>query len=95
MNATATYATYTKLRNGSWGIKGSGLKPGREVTVRKRNGELHEVTVGRIVWRGDGVMIASIEEPSTRHQRGYRRPRAEIRNGFCMGCGAEDWDCTC
>lgn len=53
-------ATYTKLRNGSWGIRidsrtSGGLhydvRPGSIVTVNKRDGSAVTVTVDQIVWQ--------------------------------------------
>jgi len=58
---TTTTTTWTKLHNGSWGIKGSTstLIEGDDVVVTKRSGETKTVTVGRIVWTDGTIAIAS------------------------------------
>lgn len=48
-----SFATYTKLRNGDWGLRiPGGATAGQTVVVRKRDGRTHEERVGRIVWTG-------------------------------------------
>jgi len=37
--------TYTKLKDGSWGIKGKGLTTGQTVSVTKKSGECNTETV--------------------------------------------------
>lgn len=47
--ATATTtASFAKLADGSWGIRGIGLVSGETVTVIKRSGETSEVVVGEV-----------------------------------------------
>lgn len=46
---TNTTATFSKLKNGSWGIQGTNLVSGQTVTVVKRNGETKQEIVGEIV----------------------------------------------
>jgi hypothetical protein len=54
-------ATYTKLRDGSWGIKGQGVQEGQTVLVTKRSGENVHERVGKILWQGsDGTVIATL-----------------------------------
>lgn len=60
MQTITTTATWTKLRSGEWGIKGQRLNAGEQVTVIKRNGGSQVVTVGRVVWEGSGVAIATV-----------------------------------
>ena len=56
--------TFTRLRSGAWGLRGSAavLVPGATVTVTKRNGEEQTATVGEVVWAGEGVAIAKIAQ---------------------------------
>ena len=66
--------TYAKLKDGSWGIRGSGLTPGASVTVTKRDGSTKTETVGAVLWTApDGsVALASIAA-RTGNRGGYRR----------------------
>ena len=50
MSITATATTFTKLRNGSWGVKGTGLAAGRIVGVAKRDGSHSNVTIDKVIW---------------------------------------------
>ena len=93
--------TYTKLRSGDWGVKGpSGtVREGATVTVTKKSGESRQETVGRVVWIGDGVSIASIEQAGRRYSGGggsgreycggvcpVRAVRCNAKNGPCHDC---------
>jgi hypothetical protein len=54
-------ATFTKLRDGSWGLRGMGLQQGDSVLVSRRDGSRTKMEVGRIVWKGpDGTTVAEI-----------------------------------
>ncbi len=77
MSITATTKiTWTKLRNGSWGIKGFDLTEGEQVTVTKKSGETKTATVGKVIWTGtDGMSIAT----RMRTLRRTRSPRP-VRN---------------
>jgi hypothetical protein len=55
-------ASWCKLKTGAWGVKGPGLKPGQGITVTNAKGNSKSVTVGNIVWSGDGIIIATIAE---------------------------------
>lgn len=58
--AATSLITYTKLRDGSWGLRGSGLVASRSVIVTKKSGETKTETVGRVLWTGqDGVSLAT------------------------------------
>lgn len=98
--ATATAGvTYTKLRDGSWGLRGpaAALKPGASVTVAKRSGETKTETVGRVLWTGDGVAMTTIAggsapartggtgAPNARRARAGRRGTGDC-DDFCQGC---------
>lgn len=65
--------TYTKLRDGSWGIRSTRpLSPGDLIEVVKKSGERKIEQVRRVIWKGDGVWLASIE---TRRSSSYSAPR--------------------
>ena len=52
---------YTKLRDGSWSVKGPELKSGHPVPVTKKSGETKTEIIGQIVWQGiDGLCIVTI-----------------------------------
>lgn len=53
--------TYTKLRDGSWGLRGHRLVAGQVVEVVKRDGTTKREVVGYVLWTGpDGTSIARI-----------------------------------
>lgn len=82
-------ATWTKLRNGSWGVKGAFLSPNDSVVVVKRDGTRKAVVVDRIVWQGeDGACIASIRQASASRRPGVTRNHRSSRFA-CDECG--DW----
>jgi len=73
-NATATY---TKLKDGSWGVRSTrSLAAGSTVVVAKRDGTLKVETVARVVWTGNGVWLCSLcassASPAPRRQSGAR-----------------------
>lgn len=83
-------ATYTKLRDGSWGIRigdaEGQVRAGAEVLVRKMSGETRTETVERVVWSEARVSICSIarRQPSpARSQYGGRGYAA--RTGCACG----------
>jgi|SRR5690606_30005325 len=77
--------TWTRLKNGDWGLRGSPqvIKPGREVVVMKKNGERQMVTVGKVVWSDAKTANATVAGQQSQKQEynGYRR------SGGCRGCG--------
>lgn len=81
---TTQTATYSKLRDGSWGIRviGSAI-PGDRIYVTKKSGEGRYETVAAVLWCGDGVNVCAIErdgpEPDTRGSRDPHTP--------CPKCG--------
>ena len=98
MSITATATTFTKLRNGSWGVKGYDLRGGSVVYVTKRSGEIQAVTVDRVMWSDHtGLAIASIvsDRPASA-RRSTRRscPTGGNCSSFGNGrsCGAPDCD---
>lgn len=57
-------ATFTKLRNGDWGLKGSDLVAGATISVAKKDGSIKTIRVGKILWtdKATGVSIATIDQ---------------------------------
>ena len=89
-------ATYSKLKNGSWGIRVVGYVPGvgTSVTVRKKDGSEKEETVEAVVWSGtsDGKPIAlcSIKQKTPQAKTSARSNEPRLRrNGTyeCEECG--------
>lgn len=80
--ATATWAL---LRDKSWGIRVQGtVTAGSVVTVTKKDGTTSTVTVGRIVWQGDGVTLATAASSST--ARGASAGGSRRSGSRCSGC---------
>jgi hypothetical protein len=68
--------TYTKLRDGSWGLRSTeSIAAGARIAVAKKSGETKIETVGRVVWTGNGITLATIQgSAATRRARaGYGR----------------------
>lgn len=91
-------ATWTKLRDGSWGVRGKGLATGEETIVEKRDGSRQAVIVGRILWTGDdGTQIATAARSvasvvGSGHRSGRR---CDCSDGCCdRGCRC-DRQCNC
>ena len=47
-------ASYTRLRNGAWGLRVQGETPiqGDQISVTKKDGSTKEETIYRIIWSG-------------------------------------------
>ena len=84
MSITATATTFTKLRNGSWGVKGTCLAAGRIVGVAKRDGSHSNVTIDKVIWTDGKVQIASIKSDRAATAARYSRPAGHS----CECCGA-------
>jgi hypothetical protein len=73
-------ANYTKLKDGSWGIRVMGpIAAGQEVTVTKANGEQKVEEVKAVVWTDGQVSVCSICVRSavpTSRRRSWRGPSA-------------------
>jgi len=55
--------TFTRLKSGEWGLRSDGpLKNGQTVTVRKKDGSIKTMTVGKVVYSGGEVSLATIGE---------------------------------
>ncbi len=79
-------ATYTKLRDGSFGIRSkTAVKPGDSVTVTTKAGKVKTETIARVIWTGPDkfspgdVWIASVVQVT----------RSQNSNGgnVCAECG--------
>ena len=80
--------TYTKLRDGSWGVRGTGLVAGARTSVIKRDGSSKTETVGRVLWTGpDGVSIATVEQQAKDSGAASTRSRSSRSGGRCRSCG--------
>lgn len=89
-------ATYTKLKNGEWGIRStSPIADGQQVLVTKKSGQTKNETVGHVIWRGNGVNLATIATSNapantfsnvTSYNRSDRAPRGRT----CPQCGSRE-----
>ena len=98
--------TYTKLRNGDWGLRIDGsVEAGATVTATKKSGETKTERVGRVLWAGNGITLASIATNGTGRSSGSSRGRFASHADYidrhpCRACGHDgdgcaDMDCTC
>ena len=80
-------ATYTKLKDGSWGVRAAGkLAAGATITVTKKDGSTKTETVKSVLWTGpDSKTRETISLCSIAQQQGggssSRQP------GTCVNCG--------
>jgi hypothetical protein len=75
-------ATFTKLRDNTWGLRGYNLIEGSSVTVAKRDGSKSVLQVGKVVWRGpDGTCLAQIAESSRRYASDLDESTEELYYG--------------
>lgn len=91
-------ATYTKLRDGTWGVKAPTAAVGETVTVHKKNGEQRQERVTRVLWQGNGMCICAIKQHEAYNGPAFRG-RAR-RQRVCERCGhtrdqCDDFDCMC
>ncbi len=98
--------TYTKLKSGSWGIRSTeALREGASITVTKKDGSTKLETVGKIVWSGGGVWLATTSRsaaPGSSLRRGTSRGRRTgcscgsiedtPRPSDCRSCQFENFD---
>ena len=102
MTTTTSTITYTKLRDGSWGLRGHGLTAGATVRVTKRDGSSKTETVGRVLWTGDGVSLATIAGGGGSTRRSTSGGSSSYRDDMvtCRHCrqrtpGGDDWCMAC
>jgi hypothetical protein len=76
--------TYTKLKNGNWGVRSTeAIKSGQTITVRKKSGDTKIETIDKIVWSGDGVWLAAVT--MAKAANGARRTSRGQRTGCSCG----------
>lgn len=93
MATITTTATYTKLRNGSWGLRLThDANPGATVTVTRRDGSTKTEIVGRILWSDGRVALATIDARTGR-PAGYRASAAGRCGCACHGRGGACQSC--
>jgi hypothetical protein len=72
-------ASFAKLKSGDWGVRVKGTcRPGQKVTVTTKAGASKEVTIGTVLWAGNGVSLCSI---AGNGQSSGRRSGRE--SGYC------------
>jgi hypothetical protein len=82
--------TYTKLRDGSWGLRGADIRKGDEgctVTVQKKDGTTKDEVIDRVVWRGRDTRNGGMVGLAT-----IRRPVHHSPPSKHCSCGNGIWD---
>ena len=81
-------ATYTKLKDGSWGIRIDGTATaGQSITVTKKSGDTKAEKISRVLWSGKdaksgkNVSLCSIAQSGSSSGHG-------AKPGTCVNCGA-------
>lgn len=87
-------ATYTKLRDGEWGVRVSG-KPnlGDVVQVRKQSGETKQERVTRVVWSDSTISICAIERSQAPSAAAPRRALSPTRRALRSAYGRPRGGC--
>lgn len=101
-------ATYTKLKDGTWGVRVNGtITAGATATVTKKSGETKTEKIGRVLWTGNGVSLCSVAASSVkstytpqsgRSSRGRRTGcscgsiEGEYRDYCCSSCRFDELD---
>lgn len=95
-------ATYSKLRDGSWGVKIQGdAKAGEVVNVRKKDGTAKSEMIHSVVWSGGGVSLCSIRGRSSDTPLGANGGTRKCADcggpvrgtyRYCYECGLEHRD---
>lgn len=87
--------TFTKLKNGSWGLRvqGTEVSPGSRVTVTRKDGAQVVKTIGQVLWTGEGVSLCSIDESgaAAAPKSGTRNRRPFVPCGY-PGCNSSHCD---
>lgn len=94
-----TTATYTKLKDGTWGVRApAGVVAGDRLTITKRDGSSKVETVERVLWTGtakDGLaasLVTVARSARSNYEGGNRAPRGRscpyCRSRSC----AKAWD---
>ncbi len=94
-------ATYSKLRDGSWGVRVEGtVSEGASVTVTKKSGESKSETIRRVLWSGGGISLCAIGGSNGHSHTSSRSHSHSYEDRVCRDCGHDgdgcaDMDCTC
>jgi hypothetical protein len=91
--------TWTKLNDGSWGIRGDAntIRQGATVTVTKKSGESKTVQVAHVLWTGNGVAIAKVGTPTAAPRRSSSRmvtscSKCRAIGDLCEECRFDEFD---
>lgn len=87
-------ATYTKLRDGNWGIKivgageelGAAKLEGKVVTVRKASGEVKQETVAKVIYSQPTYVLCTLARAGTRSAHSYAGRPSSSGGGRCREC---------
>lgn len=88
-------ATYSKLRDGSWGVRVTGTRPaeGAEIEVTKKDGTTNKAKVGKVLFSGDGFHLCSVAGGTSVTAGGRRKSRLDREDERCDLCGANKYTC--
>lgn len=84
MTNTTQTASYTKLRDGSWGIRIPGTtlpRLGAQISVETRAGARKTETVSRIVVQYDDAIVCAVTPSTTPARQLSQRPRYRYGSG--------------
>lgn len=88
---TMMTATYTKLRDGSWGLKVNGKAfDGMDVIVTKKSGERVEENCGKVIWTDGQTSICrtfASECRSYQNRKNGRSGGSSSGKFECQECG--------
>lgn len=59
---------FTRLENGTWAVKGTGLTPGETITITTNAGKRQHVAIGEILTDYDGIQTVTIANPENDQQ---------------------------
>lgn len=89
-------ASYTKLKNGDWGLRLPGkATAGQTITVKKKNGETEKKTIARVLWvgkdlkTGQEISLCSIEQEAVIRSYCVTGQPSAIRRTGCS-CGSRE-----
>lgn len=90
-------ATYTKLRDESWGVRVVGPAQPGPIEVTKKSGETKTETIVAVVWSGNGVSLCQIagrdgnpaQPHCPKHPKVNLRRSSYGRGSYCPACYAE------
>ena len=89
--------SFSKLKTGAWGIRGTGITIGVPLVVTKRDGSTTRAVASRILWTGeDGTQLAAVAETphSASTHRSTRRGCSCTDSCCARGCRCEA-QCNC